>query len=135
MTNSAETTQNTDRPAGGFPALYDPRYPVHKSAALLEPYLEAIVDRIRPEKIILFGSQAYGEPTRDSDYDLLVVRKGIHSAKDSNIEIRQAIWNVLAPPQSFTFLSTTPEEYDSRVADGDFVYRDIAERGVLLYAA
>jgi predicted nucleotidyltransferase len=32
-----------------------------------------IVSRFHPQKIILFGSYAYGEPTPDSDVDLLVV--------------------------------------------------------------
>jgi predicted nucleotidyltransferase len=39
--------------------------------------LREIADRIRkdlqPDKIILFGSHAWGEPTEDSDVDLLVI--------------------------------------------------------------
>ncbi len=34
---------------------------------------KAIADRFHPEKIILFGSYAYGTPTEDSDVDLLVI--------------------------------------------------------------
>jgi uncharacterized protein len=39
-------------------------------------YISLLVERllqIQPEKIILFGSHAYGEPTDDSDLDILVV--------------------------------------------------------------
>ncbi len=39
-------------------------------------YIEAIVSRLvglDPYKIVLFGSQATGKPTEDSDIDLLVV--------------------------------------------------------------
>ena len=32
-----------------------------------------IVDAVQPQKIILFGSYAYGQPAADSDVDLLVV--------------------------------------------------------------
>src|SRR4030095_12329555 len=32
-----------------------------------------IAHEFKPEKIILFGSQAYGNPTPDSDIDLLIV--------------------------------------------------------------
>ena len=46
-----------------FPALHDPRYPVHRIAHRLEPFLRVIVENILPEKIILFGSYAYGQPT------------------------------------------------------------------------
>jgi uncharacterized protein len=118
-----------------FPALRDPRYPVHKAAALLEPYLRAIVEKTHPEKIILFGSYAYGAPTEHSDFDLLVIRRNIASSKESNMEIRMAIWDVPAEPASFTFLSKTPEQFKAKLAEGSFVYTDIAEKGVVLYAA
>jgi len=39
-------------------------------------YIPLIVDKLlatQPEKIILFGSYAYGEPTINSDIDILVV--------------------------------------------------------------
>jgi predicted nucleotidyltransferase len=58
-----------------FPAVGDPRCPVHRIADVLEPYLRVIVERFHPEKIILFGSQAYGKPDEHSGVDLLFVRK------------------------------------------------------------
>lgn len=118
-----------------FPLLRDPKYPVHMVADMLEPYLRAIVEKVQPQKIILFGSYAYGNPTEHSDFDLLVIRPGIRSAKESNMEIRKAVWDVDAPPQSFTFLSATPEEFDFKSNGGSFVYEDIAQKGVVLYAA
>ena len=36
--------------------------------------IAAIVSGYKPEKIILFGSYAYGKPTKDSDMDLLVIK-------------------------------------------------------------
>src|SRR5437764_13760465 len=36
-------------------------------------YVRRVVDKFRPQKVILFGSHAYGRPTPDSDVDLLVV--------------------------------------------------------------
>ena len=35
----------------------------------------AIVERVNPEKVILFGSYAYGNPTENSDIDILVIVK------------------------------------------------------------
>jgi len=35
--------------------------------------LEKITNEYQPKKIILFGSYAYGEPTEDSDIDILIV--------------------------------------------------------------
>jgi uncharacterized protein len=118
-----------------FPALREPRFPIHKAADQIEPYLRTLVERIQPEKIILFGSYAYGQPDEHSDFDLLVIRRGIESSKSSNIEIRRALRNVAAPPASFTFLSRTPEEFQAKLEQGSPVYEDIAEKGVVLYAA
>ena len=118
-----------------FPALRDPRYPVHRIADDLEPYLRVIVERFHPERIILFGSQAYGQPTKHSDVDLLIVRRGIASGRSSNIEIRRALWDVPAPPLSFTFLSRTPEQVEQKVSAKSPIYEDILSKGLELYAA
>src|SRR5882724_4484575 len=118
-----------------FPALHNPRYPIHRAADWLEPYLIAIVEKIHPDKIILFGSYAYGTPTAHSDFDLLVVRRGISSSKESNLEIRRAIRNVDALPASFTFLSRTPTELAHKLEDRSPVYEEIVGKGLLLYAA
>lgn len=118
-----------------FPALKDPRYPVSRMASRLEPYLQTIVEKVHPEKIILFGSYAYGTPTEHSDFDLLVVRRGIASSKESNLEMRRAIWDVAAPPASFTFLSQTPEGLAEKLRSGSFIYREIMDKGVEVYAA
>ncbi|MEW6619481.1 MAG: nucleotidyltransferase domain-containing protein [bacterium] len=34
-----------------------------------------IVENIKPEKIILFGSYASGNPTKDSDLDILIIKE------------------------------------------------------------
>jgi predicted nucleotidyltransferase len=55
--------------------LRDPRYPVHKFADRLLPYLCVFVEQFRPEHVILFGSYAYGKPDEASDVDLLALSK------------------------------------------------------------
>ena len=40
---------------------------------LLDSITQRLVTNLNPEQIILFGSYAYGEPTEDSDIDLLVI--------------------------------------------------------------
>src|ERR1041385_1967292 len=39
----------------------------------IQEVVQQIVDHFHPQKVILFGSHAYGVPTQDSDVDLLVV--------------------------------------------------------------
>ncbi len=40
---------------------------------LLDEAVRRIVAAVHPEQILLFGSQAWGQPTEDSDIDLLVI--------------------------------------------------------------
>jgi hypothetical protein len=118
-----------------FPALHDPRYPVHKIADEVEPYLRVIVERFHPEKIILFGSQIYGEPTEHSDVDLLVVRSGIESENESNLEIRKSFWSVTTPRPSFTILTKTSGQIQQGVREHSPFFEEIVSRGIELYAA
>jgi hypothetical protein len=94
-----------------------------------------IVERFRPDKIILFGSYAYGEPSEHSDFDLLVVRRGISSENESDLEIRRALWDVPGPRPPFTILSKTPERLAERLAVGSPFYQDLLGKGLVLYAA
>jgi predicted nucleotidyltransferase len=115
--------------------LRDPRYPVHDMADRLLPYLHLLVERFRPLKVILFGSYAYGVPGRDSDFDLLVIRRDFVSEKTSNLEIRRAFWEVAGPRPSFTVITKTPEQIAERLAKGSPFYQDIVGRGLEVYAA
>jgi len=45
---------------------------------LLDEIVRRLVEGANPEKIILFGSQAYGEPDEDSDIDLIVIETRSH---------------------------------------------------------
>ena len=85
----------------------------------------------KPERIVLFGSYAYGRPTADSDVDLLVVMpfdgKGFRKAS----EIRSRI----DADFPLDLLVRTPKEVNRRLTGGDFFLREITEKGELLYAA
>ena len=70
--------------------LRDPRYPVHKIADRLLPYLQVLVEQFQPDQVILFGSYAYGFPHEGSDVDLLVVKEMSQSASKERSKIRSA---------------------------------------------
>jgi predicted nucleotidyltransferase len=133
----AETKADPALPVGeaDFPALRDARYPVHRIAQRLEPYLRAIVEKTHPLRIILFGSYACGQPDEHSDVDLLVVRQAIVSRRDSDLEIVRALRGIEPVRLPFTILSLTPERLEWLLARGSHFYGDIMRRGVELYAA
>jgi len=111
--------------------IRDPLYPVHQIADQLLPYLRILVDQFQPEQVILFGSYAHGQPTCDSDVDLLIV-KPIHDGRiKDKVAIRRAWWSVLrhSAPLSFDLLLVTPEEFkSSQWTDGGF-HAEIKNRG------
>ena len=57
---------------------------------LIREIKDRIVSAVHPEKIIIFGSYAYGTPTKDSDLDLLVIMPSdepMHKRVTSNKEV------------------------------------------------
>ncbi len=92
---------------------------------------EQIVRVASPEKIILFGSYAYGKPTEDSDIDLLVVMPVEGHPAYKAAEIRMKI----ETPMALDLLVRTPEFVVERIKLGDMFMREIAEHGKVIYEA
>ena len=97
----------------------------------IRKYAAQIARQFRPEKIILFGSYAYGKPTEDSDVDMLVVM----SFKGQNPEKATEIWMATKPNFPIDIMVRKPEEMKKRLAMGDFFLREITEKGEVLYEA
>ena len=99
-------------------------------AKTLPQAIKRIVTELRPEKIILFGSYAYGNPTPDSDVDLLVIMKTRASLKDRS----WAVSRLLMPrPFPVDILVKTPKEIEKALGAKDFFLKEILTRGKVLY--
>jgi hypothetical protein len=112
--------------------LRDPRHPVHRIADQLRPYLQVLVDQFHPEQVILFGSYAYGQPTPDSDVDLLVVKPILDSRVKDKVAIRRAWWPLLLGrfPLSFDLLLETPQEFAVARTRESGYHSEILSRGL-----
>jgi predicted nucleotidyltransferase len=88
-----------------------------------------IVREFQPEKIILFGSQAYGNPNEDSDVDLLVVLPFEGRRTEQGIKIRKRVKSSLP----IDLLVRTPREISEGLRLGDIFIKDIVENGRILY--
>jgi len=82
-----------------------------------------------PQRVILFGSYAYGKPTRDSDVDLLIIQSFRGSSVKKSVEIRLKV----RPPFSVDLLVRTPEKIQERLEMGDCFIREILRKGKVLY--
>src|SRR3989440_1702230 len=91
-------------------------------------FARQVADRFRPERIILFGSFAYGTPHADSDVDLLVVMPA-RNQHDQAVNIR---WEIPAP-FPMDLLVRTPKKLQARLADGDSFLAEIMGKGKVLY--
>jgi predicted nucleotidyltransferase len=100
-------------------------------AETLPGAIERIVSKLNPEKIILFGSYAYGDPTPDSDVDLLVIM----NTKAKEIDRYVAVSNLLYPRQfPVDILVKTPKEVEeSSRKKGNFFMREILAKGKVIY--
>lgn len=89
-----------------------------------------IAKEYKPEKVILFGSYAWGTPSPDSDVDLFVVKK-TENVLDLSRKIDASIF-----PRSFPIdlLVYTPAQVEQRTKIGDFFIEDILNSGIVLYA-
>ena len=99
--------------------------------AKIKDLCRQIVENFQPEKVILFGSYAYGKPTEDSDVDLLVVMPFDGRNSQKAIEIRRKIKTSMP----LDLLVRTNEQVKERIAMEDFFIREITERGKVLYEA
>lgn len=61
------------------------------SPALVSEIVERILEVAKPQRIILFGSAATGQMTRDSDVDLLVLESAPGDPREESVRIRQAV--------------------------------------------
>lgn len=103
------------------------KVPVGKS---LRPAVQKIVAKLKPERIILFGSYAYGTPNPDSDVDLLVI---MHT-KAPFKERSWAVSRLLLPrPFPVDILVRTPGEVKKALETEDFFLKEILTRGKVLY--
>ncbi len=89
-----------------------------------------IAETLHPEKVILFGSYAYGKPTPDSDVDLLVIMK----TNAPRTERYLAVSRLLIPrPFAVDILVRTPTEIQTALKKGDFFIEEIISQGKILY--
>lgn len=99
--------------------------------AHIKDLCQQIVTVAAPQKIILFGSYAYGEPNEDSDIDLLVVMPVESSTHQQAVKIRMGI----KPQMPLDLLVRTPEFIAQRLELGDFFIKEILEQGKVIYEA
>ncbi len=115
------------KPATQAPGLFRYHSPNIPMAAIRR-YARQIAEKFDPDKIILFGSYAYGQPHEWSDVDLLVVMQVYD-------EVTQSIRITLAfqPPFPLDLIVRTPDRLRRGLEDEDWFLREIIAKGKVVY--
>jgi predicted nucleotidyltransferase len=95
----------------------------------IQAFVDEVVKRFRPAKVILFGSYACGTPTEDSDVDLMVVMRHRGSAplKAARIML-DCVHNF-----PLDLLVRSPAQLRARLKLGDTFMREIQTKGFVLH--
>lgn len=96
----------------------------------IQEVAQKIAKEFQPEKIILFGSFAWGTPGPDSDIDLFIVKE-TDNTRDMAREISGFVFPRLFPLDLIVY---RPESVKKSLERGDFFIRDIVTKGKVLYA-
>src|SRR3982074_399788 len=99
--------------------------------AAIRRFARRIAERFQPDKIILFGSYAYGKPHEESDVDLLVIMR-TRNAIDQSIRILTVFEE---RPFSLDLIVRTPWQIERGLKDDNWFLREIIEKGKVLYEA
>jgi len=130
-TVSRKKQSGANPPPPGLPDLpwYRDAANGRKRNAHIKHLCEQIAREFSPEKIILFGSQAYGKPTVESDIDLLVVMpyEGSPFRQAGEILKRLQVW------MPVDLIVRSAEEIEQRLEIGDKFMQEILERGKVMY--
>lgn len=97
---------------------------------LIRDIRNKLVKHYKPEKVILFGSRAYGLPQSHSDYDLFIVKR----TRKRKVERMRDVSDIFTPRNfSLDVIVSTPSEVSNKLSAGDYFYKEIINRGKVLY--
>jgi predicted nucleotidyltransferase len=96
----------------------------------LKPLIIERLKPLNPDKIILFGSYAYGTPNENSDIDLCIVEKDYKNKWEEKVKISKLLDNIRYP---IDILNPKVDEYEFYAKEINSVYYDIDKKGLVLW--
>jgi predicted nucleotidyltransferase len=96
--------------------------------SVIRRFARDVAEQFHPDKVILFGSHAYGRPHADSDVDILVIMPA-----RNQLDQAFKIHDTLRPPFPLQLIVRTPYNMRWRLAEGDSFLQEITSKGKVLY--
>ncbi|MFT3878959.1 MAG: nucleotidyltransferase domain-containing protein [Gemmatales bacterium] len=95
---------------------------------VIKKFARDVVERFHPEKIVLFGSQAYGTPNEDSDVDIMVVMQARNT-----LDMAAKISIDIDPPFSLDIIVRRPRKLAGYLERGQSFHTEVMKKGKVLY--
>lgn len=106
-------------------------------------YIDQIIEKLKdlnPERVILFGSHAYGEAAKESDIDLIVVTndefypKDYRERMDVHLKISKVLSEIIKEVPVDLIVYTKPM-YRRFIELGSLFSKEVTKKGKILYEA
>ena len=97
----------------------------------LDALIRRLVEAYQPQRVILYGSRAYGEPRADSDVDLLVIKETDEEWWQRKSTVSRCLRGVTTAWVDVRVI--TPAELAGRLERGNQFYAEVLERGRVVY--
>jgi predicted nucleotidyltransferase len=95
---------------------------------VIRRFARQLAARFHPDRVVLFGSHAYGTPHAGSDVDILVIMP-TRNQLDQAFKIRLA----LEAPFPLDLIVRKPKNIEWRLTEGELFHTEIMTRGKVLY--
>src|SRR5262245_45667196 len=121
MAMSRKSRKVPERP----PSLY---WGAEVPMRVIRRFARQVAEHFEPDRIVLFGSHAYGTPHADSDVDILVIMPA-RNQHDQAARIRRAV----DAPFPMDLIVRTPRSLAWRLAERESFHTEIMTKGKVLY--
>ena len=98
----------------------------------LDQIVNIIISAVDPDKIILFGSYARGDYRKNSDIDILILKKGLKNGREITNGLYMDFFNkkISAPVD---IIAIDYDKYNNLNNDIGYIYKTIKQEGKILY--
>ncbi len=106
---------------------------MNQNLPVMKQIVTLITSKISPEKIVLFGSYARGENTKNSDIDILILVKNLKNERQiTSLLYKELLNNNISVP--IDFIAADYDKYNILKDKIGYIYKTIDKEGQILYA-
>jgi len=103
-----------------------------KNIPFIDQIINTIVLLVNPDKIILFGSYARGDYGKNSDIDILILKKGLKNERDITNSLYMEFFDKKIPIP-IDIIALDYDKYNELNSDIGYIYKTIKQEGKTIY--